>query len=207
MEPAFGPFLGTWTVMMAAMMLPSAVPLILLHRLGADGVGRLQSELRTGVFVAGYLLIWASIGAVLWPVMQLTDALVPPGGRTIGTAALLLLAGVYQFTPFKWTCLRSCRTPMDFLLTHWYPGTAGALRLGVEHGLYCVGCCWALMAVFVGVGAMDLAWAALVALVVFIEKVLPHGVAFGRAIGAALVAGAAIVLAGPILARVFTGGT
>jgi predicted metal-binding membrane protein len=200
---AFAPFLASWTAMMTAMMLPSAMPMILLHRLGVAGGGRLRSELRSGVFVAAYLLVWASMGIAVWGLNHVTEAFVPHDARTLGTAALLLLAGLYQFTPLKETCLRACRSPMDFLLTHWYAGPAGALRLGVEHAFYCVGCCWALMAVFVGVGAMDLAWAAIIALVVFVEKVLPQGVAFGRAVGVALVVAAAVV-AGPILAQLFT---
>ena len=203
---AFGPFLGAWTLMMAAMMLPSATPMILLHRLGADGAGRVRSELRTGVFVGGYLLVWASIGVGVWLSARIVDALFPPDARALGIAAILLVAGVYQFTPLKATCLRACRTPMDFLLTHWYRGMSGALRLGIEHGLYCLGCCWALTAVFAGAGAMGLTWAAVVALAVFVEKVLPHGVAFGRAMGVALMAGAAIVAAWPGIVNVLAGG-
>ena len=207
MDDAFGPFLGAWALMMAAMMLPSAMPMILLHRLGADGTGRMRSELRTSVFVCGYLLVWASIGVGVWLSARIADARFPPDARAFGVAAILLVAGVYQFTPLKATCLRACRTPMDFLLTHWYRGMFGALRLGIEHGLYCLGCCWALMAVFVGAGAMGLTWAAIIALTVFVEKVLPHGVAFGRAMGVALIAGAAIVAAWPGIVNALAGGS
>jgi predicted metal-binding membrane protein len=198
MEEALGPFLGSWTVMMAAMMLPSATPMILLHRLGADG--RLRTQLWTAAFVAGYLVVWASVGIVVWGAAIAASAIVMPEQRAVAVAAILLLAGVYQFTPLKSTCLRACRTPADFLMTHWHRGLSGQLRLGIEHGLYCLGCCWGLMALFVGIGAMSLVWAAGIALVVLIEKVRPEGVAFGRIAGAALIAAAVIVLARPELA-------
>jgi predicted metal-binding membrane protein len=197
-ENALGPFLGSWTVMMAAMMLPSATPMILLHRLGADG--RLRTQLWTAAFVAGYLVVWASVGIVVWGAAMAASAIVMPDQRAFAVAAILLLAGVYQFTPLKSTCLRACRTPADFLMTHWHRGLSGQLRLGIEHGLYCLGCCWALMALFVGVGAMSLVWAAGIALVVLVEKVRPEGVAFGRIAGALLIAAGVIVLARPELA-------
>src|SRR3982074_740785 len=134
MENALGPFLGSWTVMMAAMMLPSATPMILLHRLGADG--RLRTQLWTAAFVAGYLVGWASGGIVVWGAALAASAIVMPEQRAVAIAAILLLAGVYQFTPLKSTCLRACRTPADFLLTHWHPGLSGQLRLRVGTGLY-----------------------------------------------------------------------
>jgi predicted metal-binding membrane protein len=184
--------------MMAAMMLPSATPMILLQRLGADG--RLRKQLWSAAFVAGYLVVWAAVGIVVWAASMAADAIVMPEQRAVAVAAILLLAGVYQFTPLKSTCLRACRTPADFLMTHWRRGLSGQLRLGGEHGLYCLGCCWALMALFVGVGAMSLVWAAGIALVVLVEKVRPEGVAFGRIAGAVLIAAAAIVFARPELA-------
>src|SRR5256884_222318 len=198
MNQALGPFLGTWTLMMAAMMLPSAMPMILLHRLGADG--RVRAQLWSASFVAGYLVLWASVGVVVWGAAMAAEALVPSELRALGVAAVLLLAGIYQFTPLKTTCLRACRTPADFLLTHWHRGLGGQLRLGIEHGLYCLGCCWALMALFVGVGAMSLVWAAGTSLRVLVEKLRPEGVSFGRIAGALLIAAAVIVLARPELA-------
>src|SRR5438105_1771028 len=203
MNQAPGPFLGTWTLMMAAMMLPSAMPMILLHRLGADG--RVSAQLWSASFVAGYLVLWASVGVVVWGAAMATEALVPSELRALGVAAVLLLAGIYQFTPLKSTCLRACRTPADFLLTHWHRGLSGQVRLGVEHGLYCLGCCWALMALFVGAGAMSLVWAVGIALVVLVEKVRPEGIAFGRIAGALLIAAAMIVFARPDLAMSFGG--
>ena len=198
MNDALGPFLGTWTVMMAAMMLPSATPMILLHRLGASG--RLRTQLWSAAFVVGYLIVWGSVGIVVWGAAMATSEFVGPEQRALGVAALLVLTGVYQFTPLKTACLRACRTPADFLLTHWHRGLSGQVRLGIEHGLYCLGCCSALMALFVGVGAMSLIWAVGIAVVVLIEKVRPEGVAFGRIAGALLIVAGVIVFARPDLA-------
>jgi predicted metal-binding membrane protein len=190
-------FLGPWTVMMAAMMLPSAVPMIRLHRLGAER--GLRRELWSGAFIAGYLAVWASIGIVVWGASVAAESLVMPERRAFAVAGLLSLAGIYQFTPLKSACLRACRTPADFLVEHWHGGLGGQLRLGIEHGLYCVGCCWALMALFVGVGAMSIPWAVAIAGVVLIEKVFPQGVLFGRALGAILIGAAIFVLLRPDL--------
>lgn len=191
--------------MMAAMMLPSAMPMILLHRRGVAGSVRITSGLRTGLFVATYLTVWAAAGVGAWLLAWLIDAVLPMNARAIWVAAILLVAGVYQLTPLKTTCLRACRSPMDFLLTHWYPGVAGEVRLSLEHGLYCLGCCWALMAVFVGAFAMGLVWAVVIAVAVFAEKVLPRGLAFGRAIGVVLIAGAVLVAARPEIAQSLAG--
>jgi predicted metal-binding membrane protein len=140
------------------------------------------------------------VGIVVWGAGLAASALVMPEQRALSVAAILLLAGVYQFTPLKSTCLRACRTPADFLLTHWHRGLLGQARLGIEHGLYCLGCCWALMALFVGVGAMSLVWAVGIAAMVLVEKVLPRGVGFGRIAGTLLIGAAVVVLARPELA-------
>jgi predicted metal-binding membrane protein len=197
-EDALAPFLATWTLMMAAMMLPSALPMIRLHRLGAEG--RVRRQIWSAAFVAGYLVVWASVGIVVWAAGLVTAMLLAPEQRAFGVGAILLLAGAYQFTPLKSACLRACRTPADFLLTHWYRGMPGQVRLGVEHGLYCLGCCWALMALFVGVGAMTLVWATGIAVFVLVEKVLPRGLAFGRVAGAVLVVASVVVFVRPELA-------
>jgi predicted metal-binding membrane protein len=198
MDEPLAPFVGTWTLMMAAMMLPSATPMILLHRLGADG--GLRQQMWSAAFVAGYLALWASVGVVAWGAAMATEMFVGPEQRAVGVAAILLLAGLYQFSPLKSACLRACRTPADFLMTHWHRGLSGQVRLGIEHGIYCLGCCWALMALFVGVGAMSLGWAVAIALVVLVEKLLPQGVSFGRVAGGILVAAALLVLVRPELA-------
>jgi predicted metal-binding membrane protein len=152
-------FLAGWAVMMAAMMLPSAAPLVLVYRRGASGVS-------TAALVAGYLGVWAAVGLLAYAAhMTIEDS----------RASALVLAGAaaYELTPLKARFLSKCRDPAGFLMTRWRGTPAVALRLGVEHGLFCLGCCWALMAVLVVAAAMGLAWAAVIALAVFAEKVLP----------------------------------
>jgi len=194
-DPAM--FLVAWIVMMAAMMLPSSAPMFLLYRVSAgDGP---RSELRTLAFGAGYLLVWAVVGAIVLLAQRILDAVLSPDVRPLGAAVVLLAAGAYQFTPLKATCLRACQTPADFLVRHWRSGTLGALRLGLDHGLYCLGCCWALMAVLVAAGGMGLAWVALIALIVLVEKLAPRAIWFSRAVGVAFVLGAVLVLLRPEL--------
>lgn len=193
-------FLASWIPMMAAMMLPSAAPMILLHRRMAGSPARLVAELRSACFVATYLAVWAAAGIAAWLLADMVDSLVAAGERRFATGAVLLLAGAYQLSAVKAACLRACRTPIDFLLTHWYGGSLGQLRLGVEHGAYCLGCCWALMAVFVLAGAMGLTWAIAIAVAVFVEKVVRHGAWFGRGVGVVLIVMAAAVVLRPDVA-------
>lgn len=191
-------FLAAWIVMMVAMMLPSSAPMFLLYRLSAgDG---LRGELRTLSLVAGYLIVWALVGGIVLVAQRFVDAAVDPVLRPLGVAAVLLAAGAYQFTPLKTTCLRACQTPADFLVRHWRGGAGGALRLGADHGLYCLGCCWALMAVLVAAGGMGLAWVALIALIVLVEKLAPRAYWFSRAVGVAFVLSAVLVALRPELA-------
>jgi predicted metal-binding membrane protein len=152
-------FLAAWLVMMAAMMLPSAAPLVLVYRRGASAAS-------TASLTAGYLAIWAAVGVAAYAADRSLE------GTRIAAVALIG-AGIYELTPLKTRFLRECRDVTGFLMTRWRGGLAGAARLGFEHGLYCLGCCWALMAVLVVSAAMGLAWAALIALAVFAEKVLP----------------------------------
>jgi predicted metal-binding membrane protein len=171
-----GLWLVAWTAMMAAMMLPSAAPLVLLY-------GRRSTAMNSGLLIGGYLLAWAAVGLAAYAInMRLPD----PGDGAV--AAVLIVAGVYQLTPLKSACLKRCRSPLDFLVTHWRSGRAGAFRLGAEHGAYCVGCCWALMLVLVVAGAMGLVWVLAIAAAVAAEKLLPAGQWLGRAGGIALVA-------------------
>ncbi len=165
-------FLGAWLVMMAAMMLPSAAPLVLIYRRGASATA-------TGALTAGYLALWAAVGIAAYAADSSLE-----GSRA---AALVLVgAGLYELTPLKARFLRQCRDPAGFLMTRWRGGPVGAFRLGLEHGLFCLGCCWALMAVLVVSAAMGLAWAAVIALAVFAEKVLPGERIWRLAIAGAL---------------------
>lgn len=170
MEPGALVFLGLWTAMMVAMMLPAAAPLVLLHRRGATGV-------RTATLVAGYLLVWAALGLVAYAYMR--SGAMAPAWLVLGAA------GLYQLTPLKAACLRRCRTPADFLVLRF---GRGPLRLGLEHGAWCAGCCWALMVVLVAAGSMGLAWVAGLALLVSVEKLAPHGTLIARVAGIVLVA-------------------
>jgi predicted metal-binding membrane protein len=183
MPMGFGLWIGAWTVMMSAMMLPSTSPLVLLY-------ARQSTALHSALLTAGYLLVWAAIGLAAYEVaMRLPD----PRDGVVG--AVLIAAGVYQLTPLKTACLKRCRNPADFLVTHWRRGRIGALRLGVAHGAYCVGCCWALMVVLVVAGAMALTWVVVIALVVAAEKLLPGGQLLARAGGVGLIAAGIAVAA------------
>ena len=190
-----------WAVMMVAMMLPSAAPVTLLvaavarKRAAAGG----RPGMPTALFVSGYLAVWVGFAAAAtllqWRLdaaglMSETMAL----ASMVAAGAMLIAAGIYQWTPLKQACLRHCRSPFEFLMFHWRDSAAGALASGVRHGLFCFGCCWMLMALlFVG-GIMNIAWIAGIALLVLIEKVLPWGGWMGRATGAAMVVWGAATL-------------
>ena len=196
-------FVVTWLVMMSAMMLPSALPMVLLYRATARGqAARGNALVPTWVFVVGYLLVWAGFGVLVYLARQLVALAVASNmaladAAPYDVAAVLLIAGAYQFTPLKRACLRTCQSPLSFLLGHWTPGPVGALRMGIEHGLYCTGCCWGLMAVLVVAGAMGLAWVVLIAVVVFVEKLLPRGQWAATAAGVLLVALGVVVALQP----------
>jgi predicted metal-binding membrane protein len=199
-------FVLAWLVMMAAMMLPSAAPLVLLYRVAGPGA----RAINTVFLVAGYLVVWAAFGL---PVFVVQQALVmAPDGSLVArslpyiVAAVLALAGLYQFTPLKKACLRQCRSPLDFLMQRWHGGGHfAAMRLGVGHGAYCVGCCWGLMAVLVVAGTMSLAWVTLIALVVFVEKVLPFGRRAAQVSGVLLLLLAVVVAIRPQVAGLLRG--
>jgi predicted metal-binding membrane protein len=191
----FALMFAMWAVMMVAMMTPSAAPMILLHaavirkRPGPD-----YPATATAAFAAGYLAVWTGFSALAtllqWGFGQ-TALLSPMMASTspwLG-GTLLIAAGAYQVTPLKQACLQHCRSPVHFLTSHWRKGTGGAFRMGLAHGLFCVGCCWVLMALlFVG-GVMNLLWIAALAAFVLLEKVVPHGLLLGRAAGGLLVLG------------------
>ncbi len=182
-----------WAVMMVAMMIPSAAPMILLFaaikRRGADA-GR--PVVSTGIFAAGYILIWTVFSAAAtvaqWALEQaaLLSSMMVSVSPYLG-GGLLIAAGAYQMTPLKQVCLKHCRSPAHFLSAHWRKGPGGALRMGLEHGAFCLGCCWVLMGLlFVG-GVMNLLWIAVIAGFVLLEKVVPRGVLVGRVTGGLLI--------------------
>jgi len=170
-----------WTVMMAGMMLPSAAPAIVLYGAMVRKHAERGSTLpATWTFAAGYLLVWTgfSVAAAALQAALEAAALMTPA-MTVASAELgalaLVAAGVYQVTPLKQACLHKCRHPLEFFMTRWRAGSAGALRMGLEHGAYCLGCCWALMLLLFVAGVMNLAWVALIAAFIFAEKLLPAG--------------------------------
>lgn len=179
-----GDFLLTfamWAVMMVGMMLPGALPMILLYqRVAGQRQSRWRACWQVALFTAAYLLVWSGFSAVAtllqWQLDQsalLTPALASANAWLGG--GILLLAGVYQWLPAKQACLGHCRSPLSFLLGHWRPGAAGALHMGLAHGLYCLGCCWAVMGLLFVVGVMNLLWVALLSAFVLLEKLMPFG--------------------------------
>jgi len=189
-----------WAVMMAAMMLPSAAPIILLYA----AIARRSSERgepasASGAFAFGYIAVWAafSLAATVLQYGLEKVALMSSMMQTTSIAlagTVLIAAGLYQWTPLKQACLRHCRSPLDFIVTYWRPGARGAFVMGLRHGAYCVGCCWLLMLLlFVG-GVMNFAWIAGVALFVLIEKLVPAGHWIGRGAGILLVVWGTVTL-------------
>jgi predicted metal-binding membrane protein len=187
-----------WAIMMVAMMLPSAAPTILL----VAALGRSRGGMGTtaALFAVGYLLVWTGFSLVATSLQWGLDrAGALSGAMAVGSAAatggVLIAAGVYQWTPLKQACLRHCRSPLAFLLNHWRSGAWGAVTSGLRHGVFCLGCCWMLMALlFVG-GLMNLLWIAALALLVLVEKTLPWGGRMSSVTGIALVAWGTVMLA------------
>jgi predicted metal-binding membrane protein len=201
-------FLGMWTSMMVAMMFPTIAPIVLLHRMVIRRRG--GGIAPTAVFVAGYLAVWVTIGfvplAALVGFRHVSDAStwVPRLG-----GAVLAVAGAYQFTRWKATCLKTCRSPLTFLATHDFGhGLLGTMRAGVSHGAYCLGCCWALMTVLFVVGLMNLAWMAAIAVIFLAEKNWKHAPTLIKVVGTSLIVfGLAIVVHPAWLQSVTTSGT
>ena len=190
-----------WAVMMAAMMLPSAAPMILLF----GAIARLRqpagnAPADAGVFGIGYVAVWAAFSLIAVALQFCLDqaALLSPMMNTTSKAlagAVLIGAGVYQWTPLKQACLRRCRSPLDFLMTEWRAGRRGAFVMGLRHGGYCLGCCWVLMLLlFVG-GIMNIGWIAGIAMFILVEKLAPPGHWIGRGAGVALILWGVAILA------------
>jgi predicted metal-binding membrane protein len=193
-----GWFLGVWIVMMAAMMFPSVAPTVALY----SQMTRERGLSRPLLFTGGYLLVWGAAGVVGYALFELGDSLL--GGDLAWDAAgqwlvggILLVAAVYELTPLKEVCLAKCRSPLGFLVGAWRDGPGGAIRMGVKHAAWCVGCCWALMAALFALGVMSLAWMAFVAALIALEKTLPWGRAVTWGTAAVLVLLAVAVLAAP----------
>jgi predicted metal-binding membrane protein len=201
-------FLLMWLTMMIAMMFPTIAPMVLAHRLVVRHRG--EGAFSSVVFVLGYLVVWTAIGlvplAVFLAFRDLSEDQPVTAWLPRVSGLVLIGAGLYQFTPWKRVCLRACRTPLSFIMTHDFgSGAPGAFKEGLSHGAYCLGCCWALMAVLVVVGLMNLVWMAALALVFLAEKNWQHGVLFNRMVGTAVAVLGCAVLFYPDLMSIVSG--
>jgi predicted metal-binding membrane protein len=195
---ALGWFLGVWVVMMAAMMFPSVAPTVALYA----QMARRRWRGAPLLFAAGYLVTWTAAGALAYGAFALGRAALgdqlawDAGGRWLA-GATLAAAAVYEVTPLKDVCLSKCRSPLGFLLGSWRDGPRGALELGMRHGAWCVGCCWALMAALFALGVMSLAWMAFVAALIAFEKTFPWAPAVTYGTAALLAVLAVVLVAAP----------
>ena len=183
------PLFAMWSVMMLAMMLPTAAPMLLTFASVARNRRRSDRPyVPVAVFAAGYLTVWCLFSVVAafaqWFLHRI--ALLSPtmtSSNTLLAGSLLLLAGIFQFTSLKNSCLTRCRSPLEFIMTRWREGWRGALEMGIEHGAFCAGCCWALMALLFVLGVMNILWIAVLTIIVALEKMLPRARWFSRASG------------------------
>lgn len=196
-------FLAMWVAMMVAMMFPAAAPMIVMY-----GRMRRSDPLSVALFTGSYVALWFVFGLGAYLASSAIETAASGSewvamnwGRAGG--ALLVMAGIYQLTPLKDICLRQCRTPLSFVMTRWQDGRAGAVRMGLVHGLYCVGCCWLLFLILIPLGVMNVAAMAAVTAVVFAEKVVPRGRGIGMLAAAAMIVyGAAVILQPSLLPTV-----
>ena len=196
-------FLTIWVVMMVAMMFPTAAPMILtFHKVQTSKRQRGEAFVATWVFVAAYMVVWVLSGVAAYAGALGAEAIAARAELSPATAAriggaVLVVAGLYQLTPLKDVCLSKCRTPISFIMTSWRDGTAGALRMGLLHGGYCLGCCWLLFVTLFPLGIMNIAAMAAITFLVFAEKTLPWGRPVVRVAAATLVGYGGVVLAAP----------
>ncbi|MGC2825485.1 MAG: DUF2182 domain-containing protein, partial [Pseudolabrys sp.] len=192
--------LASWVIMMVAMMFPTAAPMVLaFHRVQAVKYQLDDALVSTWVFVGAYLLVWAFAGIAAYAGVLAAEtaavraALTPAAEAQVG-GVILIVAGIYQLTPLKQLCLSKCRTPIRFIMTSWRDGTAGAFRMGLLHGIYCLGCCWLLFVILFPLG-MNVGAMAAVTLIILAEKMLPWPRLMPHAAAAALVFYGALVIA------------
>jgi predicted metal-binding membrane protein len=205
-------FLIVWVVMMVAMMFPTAAPMILaFHKVQAGKRARGETFVSTWVFVAAYMLIWALSGVLAYIGAVTAETIAAQAKLSGATAAriggvVLIIAGAYQLSPLKNVCLAKCRTPITFILTTWRDGTLGAVRMGLEHGFFCLGCCWLLFLILFPLGIMNIAAMAVVTLLVFAEKALASGQRIAKWAGIALMLYGMTVLVFPQTLPTFMAG-
>jgi predicted metal-binding membrane protein len=200
-------FLPVWIGMMIAMMFPSVAPMVSLF--AAVSRGRREAGARglpTWIFLSGYLTVWILFGIAAFLLSRVVPAvgMAASGLWAVSPLAggfVLILAGLYQWSPLKGVCLRHCRSPLGFILHEWRDGAGGAFRMGFVHGAYCVGCCWGLMVVLFAMGLMNLGWMVLLSAVIFAEKIVRYGPFVGKLAGVGLVLLGVISLILPLVSR------
>jgi predicted metal-binding membrane protein len=193
-------FIAIWALMMVAMMFPAAAPMILMF--SAVYIGKRRQEqpfVPTWIFVSAYLLVWVSCGVLAYFLAIGAEMLAGQSMWLMENApriggAILVIAGLYQLSPLKNICLAKCRTPLQFLLTSWHDGYAGAFRMGIEHGVFCLGCCWPLFVILFPLGIMNIAVMAAVTVLIFAEKALPIGRQISQLAGVGLIVYGVLVL-------------
>lgn len=196
-------FIALWIVMMAAMMFPASAPMVLMFRkIQAGKAQRGGSLIPTWVFVAGYMVVWSAAGVVAYAGALAADGLASRSAFVadnayVAAALLLVGAGFYQLAPLKDACLEKCRTPISFVMNSWRDGFGGALRMGLHHGAYCLGCCWLLFVILFPLGMMNIAILALITVFIFIEKTTPLARQASQLAAVALIAYGAVVLFAP----------
>lgn len=198
-------YVAAWVAMLAAMMFPSTAPMVrtfaLVHRRRV-ALGHARGSAAVAGFVGGYIAAWTLFGLAAYAVVAVVDSLAADvlawerAGRWV-TAVVIAAAAAYQLTPAKGRCLTNCRGPLDFLMARWRDGFGGAVRLGAEHGAWCVGCCWALMATLFALGTMSIGWMVVVAAIIASEKLLPWQPLPSRVTAALLLVLAAAVAVAP----------
>ena len=191
-----------WMVMMVAMMVPSAAPVILIFAtINRSRLAKGQPYVPTGVFLLGYLVVWggfaagATIGNWALHTHAMLSSMMGSSTNALLGGTLLVAAGAFQFSRLKYVCLTNCRSPLSFIMSEWCDGMGGALKMGLRHGVYCLGCCWILMVLLFVLGVMNLVWIAALAAFVMLEKIAPKGQLIGRAAGVLLVVWGGFMLA------------
>ncbi len=200
MAPAFLALFGMWTTMMVAMMLPAVMPYVVVFQAEQGRrKARNPAPVSEAFFLGGYFALWTAFSAAcagLQDVLHRRALLSPTmsASSSVLAGCILIATGVYQWTPMKNACLKHCRTPLTFLLTDWREGAAGAFRMGVDHGFYCLGCCWMLMLIPFAAGVMNLVWMAGITVLLLLEKAAPGGELTARISGGVFVAAGAYVI-------------
>jgi predicted metal-binding membrane protein len=191
-------FLSSWVMMMVAMMVPATLPLILLYRtIARKRLSLVRARVGMAILLVGYIAVWTAAGLPVYAYALFAEA--AGSLATVLPASLLVVGGAYQFTPLKRICHARCSSPLFFLMQKWRSGAAGALRLGVLHGVDCLGCCAGLMVGLVALGMMNLAWMLSAAVIIFAEKTIPNSHHIARPLGVVMVAGGVVFLATSLL--------